>query len=206
MKSMDMKFYDAADLVCEKRPIVCPNLGFIKQLKIYETVHFNLDGDTDAHRNYRRLKKRSLMTQALGQYQGKKKTFVVVDFSFKRFLSLQRIQRRFNFLATLRRSHLTTLLSATPARPANKSSSNIATLLNTTKAKDKISGTTRTTLPANATVSLFRLSRGWATSNLSLATSNVLLALPPLEDGIGKELNVDAVTTSNQPSLSTLCK
>eukprot|EP01101_Sappina_pedata_P002674 TRINITY_DN12893_c0_g1_i1.p1 TRINITY_DN12893_c0_g1~~TRINITY_DN12893_c0_g1_i1.p1 ORF type:complete len:719 (+),score=233.26 TRINITY_DN12893_c0_g1_i1:192-2159(+) len=36
MYSKNMSFYDAADLVCEKRSVVCPNLGFIEQLKEYE--------------------------------------------------------------------------------------------------------------------------------------------------------------------------
>eukprot|EP01103_Thecamoeba_quadrilineata_P007399 TRINITY_DN17281_c0_g1_i1.p1 TRINITY_DN17281_c0_g1~~TRINITY_DN17281_c0_g1_i1.p1 ORF type:complete len:677 (-),score=163.30 TRINITY_DN17281_c0_g1_i1:300-2330(-) len=36
MFSQRLSFYDASDFVCLKRAIVCPNLGFIEQLKQYE--------------------------------------------------------------------------------------------------------------------------------------------------------------------------
>jgi len=61
MSQLNYSFYDAADYVCERRPIVCPNLGFIKQLQLYEKMKFNLNGTSESHTQYQKLKKRSLL-------------------------------------------------------------------------------------------------------------------------------------------------
>jgi len=61
MANKGYTFYDAADYVCEKRPVVCPNLGFIKQLQLYEEMKFNTNGATSAHQTYRDLRFKSLL-------------------------------------------------------------------------------------------------------------------------------------------------
>jgi len=61
MANKGYTFYDAADYVCEKRPVVCPNLGFIKQLQLYEEMKFTLNGTTSAHQTYRDLRFKSLL-------------------------------------------------------------------------------------------------------------------------------------------------
>eukprot|EP01114_Cavostelium_apophysatum_P019473 TRINITY_DN6291_c0_g1_i2.p1 TRINITY_DN6291_c0_g1~~TRINITY_DN6291_c0_g1_i2.p1 ORF type:complete len:499 (+),score=164.68 TRINITY_DN6291_c0_g1_i2:111-1607(+) len=58
--SLGYSFYDAADLVCSKRPIVCPNLGFIKQLQLFEKMNMQLEGDSEHHQQYLKLKENSL--------------------------------------------------------------------------------------------------------------------------------------------------
>ncbi len=70
MSQLGYAFYEAADLVCEKRPIVCPNLGFIKQLQLYEKIKFSLEGNTEHHMQYHKLKKRSLLTDEKVKWQG----------------------------------------------------------------------------------------------------------------------------------------
>lgn len=59
--SLGYSFYDAADLVCEKRPIVCPNLGFIKQLQLFEKMNLRVDGNSEHHTLYQKLKLKSMM-------------------------------------------------------------------------------------------------------------------------------------------------
>ena len=71
MSHLNYSFYDAADFLCEKRPIVCPNLGFIKQLQLYEKMKFVLEGNTEAHSHYHRIKKRSLLYDEKIKWQGK---------------------------------------------------------------------------------------------------------------------------------------
>jgi hypothetical protein len=75
MSHMGYNFYDAADFLCEKRPIVCPNLGFIKQLQLYEKMKFQLEGNTDSHQHYQRIKKRSLLVDEKVKWQGNKKIY-----------------------------------------------------------------------------------------------------------------------------------
>ena len=36
MKELGMNFYEALNLCRSKRPIVCPNMGFVRQLQEYE--------------------------------------------------------------------------------------------------------------------------------------------------------------------------
>lgn len=36
MKELGMNFYDALNFCRSKRPIVCPNMGFVRQLQEYE--------------------------------------------------------------------------------------------------------------------------------------------------------------------------
>jgi len=69
MAQQGYAFYEAADYVCEKRPIVCPNLGFIKQLQLYEKMKFNIEGNTEHHAQYQKLKKRSLLTDEKVKWQ-----------------------------------------------------------------------------------------------------------------------------------------
>ncbi len=70
MSRLGYRFYDAADWVCEKRPVVCPNLGFIKQLQLYESMGFKLSGDSDSHFEYEKLKARSMLIDQRTQFLG----------------------------------------------------------------------------------------------------------------------------------------
>mmetsp|Transcript_24220 Transcript_24220/g.33960 ORF Transcript_24220/g.33960 Transcript_24220/m.33960 type:complete len:719 (-) Transcript_24220:67-2223(-) len=72
MSMQNYNFYDAADLVCEKRPVVCPNLGFIKQLQLYESMNFQLQGNSASHEQYQRLKLRSILMDQRILWQEKK--------------------------------------------------------------------------------------------------------------------------------------
>jgi len=74
--SLGYSFYDAADLVCAKRPIVCPNLGFIKQLQLYEKMEFKLNGETEHHKQYRKIKMKSYMVYEKMKWQKEHKTNV----------------------------------------------------------------------------------------------------------------------------------
>merc|ERR1712170_123088 len=41
--------YHAYELVRSKRNVICPNLGFVRQLKTYNEMKCNLDGHTATH-------------------------------------------------------------------------------------------------------------------------------------------------------------
>lgn len=45
MSQRGYAFHESADYVCDKRPVVCPNMGFIKQLQLYETMKYDLKGE-----------------------------------------------------------------------------------------------------------------------------------------------------------------
>ncbi|PRP83472.1 putative dual specificity phosphatase, catalytic domain protein [Planoprotostelium fungivorum] len=60
MKLKDIGFNEAADFVISKRPIVCPNIGFMRQLQLYEDMKCQLEGTTVPHKRYRRLRLKSL--------------------------------------------------------------------------------------------------------------------------------------------------
>lgn len=73
MSNLGYHFYDAADYVCEKRPVICPNLGFIKQLQLYEQMKFQFEGTSEAHVQYQRLRIKSLLMDEKTRWEGKEK-------------------------------------------------------------------------------------------------------------------------------------
>ena len=79
-----MSFYEAADFVCDKRPVVCPNLGFINQLQIYEKMKFQLEGTSDSHLLYQRIKLRSFLADERIRYHGNSKKFSKFSYFFLR--------------------------------------------------------------------------------------------------------------------------
>jgi hypothetical protein len=54
-------FDSAIDLLNSKRPAACPNLGFITQLKLFEDMKYNINGQSQAHEKYQALKMTSAM-------------------------------------------------------------------------------------------------------------------------------------------------
>lgn len=61
MKKYNYDHETAGDLVIDKRPIVCPNLGFIKQLQLYEKLKFQLEGDSPFHHKYHFVRLKSCL-------------------------------------------------------------------------------------------------------------------------------------------------
>ena len=49
MKTFGYSFEKTYDLVRTQRNIICPNIGFVKQLKIFDRLKCNTEGDTDLH-------------------------------------------------------------------------------------------------------------------------------------------------------------
>ena len=70
MDSLGHDFYEAADIVCEKRAVVCPNLGFIQQLQLYQELGFKLQGNSSAHEKYFALNNRSDLVDARDEFIG----------------------------------------------------------------------------------------------------------------------------------------
>lgn len=52
MMKRQMSFQQVVDFVVERRAVVCPNLGFLKQLQLFENMNFNLEGETQFHGQY----------------------------------------------------------------------------------------------------------------------------------------------------------
>lgn len=71
MRRKNMNFSDVATFVAGKRPIVCPNLGFLKQLQLYEQMKYDLEGDTPAHAEYKQLRMKSYLTDELVRWRGR---------------------------------------------------------------------------------------------------------------------------------------
>jgi len=66
MKADRISFEEALTIVKTVRPIINPNCGFIKQLKMWEKMEYKLDGNTRAHRLYK-LEKLSKKFQQTGE-------------------------------------------------------------------------------------------------------------------------------------------
>jgi len=57
MREEGLSVTDAIDAVRQCRKIICPNIGFQRQLKAWREMNFALDGKTRAHRQYKLHKK-----------------------------------------------------------------------------------------------------------------------------------------------------
>jgi hypothetical protein len=65
MKTQDLPFFPAADMVSKSRSVICPNLGFINQLQLWEKMGKQLEGNSAPFVRYRSIRMKSLLMHDL---------------------------------------------------------------------------------------------------------------------------------------------
>jgi len=71
MKSHGLSFEEAFSMVKASRPIVSPNCGFLKQLKMWEEMQYNLEGTSKSHKAYH-------LQKASKEFYGSSKMSIVI--------------------------------------------------------------------------------------------------------------------------------
>ncbi len=69
MAKLNYGFDRTIDLISSKRKVQ-PNYGFMTQLQLYESLKFNLIGDTENHSQYMLIKRNSMLAEARYKWTG----------------------------------------------------------------------------------------------------------------------------------------
>lgn len=74
MSGLNQSFDTATEIVSKARKNVAPNYGFLTQLQLYEKMGYQLEGDTEAHSEYQRIRRTSMLVDLRMKWIGRIRT------------------------------------------------------------------------------------------------------------------------------------